>query len=101
LARRNLNDYQKAYLIGKRYQEEKKDPIRPKFDSKVATVTNLSATDNHTEDKIAEQAKVSPKTVRNAEKFANAVDTVAENVGINPQKILWQWSAEVAKTPML
>ena len=67
----------------------------------MATVTNLSATDNHTEEKIAEQAKVSPKTVRNAEKFANAVDTVAENVGINPQKILWQWSAEVAKTPML
>lgn len=54
----------------------------------MATVTNSSATDNHTGEKIAEQAKVSPKTVRNAEKFANAVDTIAENVGINPQKIL-------------
>ena len=54
-----------------------------------------------TVERIAEQSKVNPSTVQRAEKFANAVDKVAENVGINPQKILWQWSAEVAKTPML
>jgi hypothetical protein len=50
----------------------------------VVTVT----TPKKTELKIAEQSKVSPKTVRNAEKFADAVDKVAENTGINPQKIL-------------
>ena len=54
-----------------------------------------------TVERIAEQSKVNPSTIQRAEKFANAVDKVAENVGINPQKILWQWSAEVAKTPML
>ena len=32
-----------------------------------------------TEQKIAEQSNVSPKTVRNAEKFADAVDKVAKN----------------------
>ena len=34
------------------------------------------------------RANVSPRTVRNAEKFADAVDKVAENTGINPQRIL-------------
>jgi len=38
--------------------------------------------------KIAEQSKVNPSTVQRAEKFADAVDKVAENTGINPQKIL-------------
>jgi hypothetical protein len=41
-----------------------------------------------TSDRIAEQNKVSHATVERAEKFAEAVDTVAENTGINPQKIL-------------
>jgi hypothetical protein len=78
LNRRNISPEQRTYLIGKRYKEEKKEPIRPKFDNKVATVTNLQATNGHTEQKIAEQSNVSPKTVRNAEKFADAVDKVSE-----------------------
>ena len=78
-------------MIGKRYQEEKKaigdnqytTPTEsPDITNGVATVT----TPKKTEQKIAEQTQVSPKTVRNAEKFANAVDEVAENVGINPQR---------------
>jgi hypothetical protein len=40
-------------------------------------------------EKIAEQIKVSPKTVQRAEKFTEAVDKVAENIGINPQHILF------------
>jgi hypothetical protein len=38
--------------------------------------------------KIAEQSKVGLSTVQRAEKFADAVDKVAENTGINPQQIL-------------
>lgn len=75
-------------MIGKRYKEEKKEPVRPKFDNKVATVANLQPINRPTETIIADQSKVSPRTVRNAEKFANAVDKVAENTGINPQEIL-------------
>jgi len=33
---------QKAYLIGKRYQEEKTEEGRPKIDSNVGTVHTLS-----------------------------------------------------------
>ena len=84
LSRRNITDDQRAYLLGKRYKEEKKtigenQYTTPKTQSEedesgVVTVT----TPKKTELKIAEQSKVSPKTVRNAEKFADAVDKVAE-----------------------
>jgi len=37
-----------------------------------------------TVNRIAEQSNVNPSTVQRAEKFANAVDTIAENMGINP-----------------
>ena len=93
LNRRNISQDQRTYLIGKRYKEEKKAvgenqyTIPNELDevkSGVVTVT----TPKKTEQKIAEQSNVSPKTVRNAEKFAEAVDKVAENTGINPQKIL-------------
>jgi len=40
-----------------------------------------------TEQKIAEQYNVSPKTVRRAEKYTKAVDKVSENTGISPQQI--------------
>jgi poly-D-alanine transfer protein DltD len=44
--------------------------------------------DNIVEQKIAKKYKVSPNTVRKAEKFANAIDEVANNANINPYKIL-------------
>lgn len=46
--------------------------------------------------KIAEQSKVLHQTVKNAEKFTDAVDKVSENTGINPQNIL---SDEIKTTP--
>ena len=114
LSRRNITDDQRAYLIGKRYKEEKKaigEKVAVGFerlkqltpsDTIAAIKQSLPNLDKNggnsyhesrrnldkTETKIAEQSKVSPKTVRNAEKFADAVDKVAENTGINPQKIL-------------
>jgi hypothetical protein len=82
LARRNINEDQKAYLIGKRYQEEKKD----NGGDRKSVPHNEEV--KPTAQRIAEQHKVSHATVERAEKFANAVDKVAENVGINPQRIL-------------
>jgi hypothetical protein len=88
LSRRNITEDQRAYLIGKRYKVEKKEQARPKLDNKVATIANLPPINRPTGNIIADQSNVSPRTVRNAEKFADAVDKVAENTGINPQKIL-------------
>jgi hypothetical protein len=87
LNRRNITDGQRSYLIGKRYKEEKKEEGRPKFSPKLGHC-DLDIIDKSADQIIAEQTNVSPKTVQRAEKFANAVDKVAKNTGISPQKIL-------------
>jgi len=50
--------------------------------------TDVSLDDKSTSQKIAEQTKVSPRTVERAEKFADAVDKVAENTGIKKKRKL-------------
>jgi hypothetical protein len=64
LNRRNITDGQRTYLIGKRYKEEKKEQSSPKIDNNVATVTTIPSNSSRTEQKIAYQSNVSPKTVR-------------------------------------
>ncbi len=89
LPRRNITDDQRVYLIGKRYKEEK---ITTSFKGNQHTVKKDAISQNvpnpRTAEKIAEQNKVSHMMVKRAEKFANAVDEVAKNTGIDAQKIL-------------
>jgi len=88
LNRRSMTSEQRTYLIGKRYQEEKKEECKPKRkDSSVPLIT-IRPTDSKIEQMLAEKYKVSPKTVRKAEKFANAIDEVANNASIDPYRIL-------------
>lgn len=47
-----------------------------------------SLDEKSTAQRIAEQHNVSKNTVKNAEKYAKAVDSVSENAGISPQQIL-------------
>ena len=88
LNRRSMTNEQRSYLIGKRYQEEKKEESRPKIGNNVVPLVTLRPNNSNIEQKIAEKYKVSPETVRKAEKFANAIDEVANNASINPYKIL-------------
>lgn len=76
LGRRNLTPEQKQYLIGKRSMAEKKAPIRPLQGKKGDQSDPLK-----TVDKIARETKTSPGTVKRAEKFAKAIDNLAENTG--------------------
>jgi len=87
LNRRSMTNEQRNYLIGKRYQEEKKEENRPKKGNSAPLIT-MRPTDSKIEEKLAEKYKVSPGTVRKAEKYANAIDEVANNASINPYKIL-------------
>jgi hypothetical protein len=90
LNRRNISPDQRTYLIGKRYKEEKKaigenqytvtDPDPKVVDNSVNRVMH-NAQPKSTVQKIAEQSKVNPSTIQRAEKFADAVDKVSENVG--------------------
>jgi hypothetical protein len=88
LNRRSMTNEQRSYLIGKRYQEEKKEEGRPKIGNNVVPLVTLRPNNSNIEQKIAEKYKVSPENVRKAEKFANAIDEVANNASINPYKIL-------------
>jgi hypothetical protein len=83
-----MTNEQRSYLIGKRYQEEKKEESRPKIKNNAVPLITMRPTDSKIEQKLAEKYKVSPNTVRKAEKFANAIDEVANNASINPYKIL-------------
>jgi hypothetical protein len=90
LNRRNITDNQRTYLLGKRYKEEKKkhggDRKSEDFTKNVEPESKVQNAPLKTSaQKIAEQVKVNPSTVKRAEKFADAVDKVAENTGINPQ----------------
>jgi hypothetical protein len=63
--------------IGKRYKEEKKEHGGDRVSSPHSEDLKRTA------QKIAEQSKVGHATVERAEKFAKAVDKVAENTGID------------------
>ena len=75
LARRNLTPEQRNYLIGKQYRERKAQGVR----------TDLTSHQNEekltTAEKVAKEHKIGKATVERAAKFAEAVDTIAENVG--------------------
>jgi DNA-binding transcriptional regulator YhcF (GntR family) len=65
LSRRNITDDQRAYLLEKRYKEEKKTIGENQYTSK--TTEDIKRVDHSeppktTAQKIAEQSKVSPKT---------------------------------------
>ncbi|MDQ1254693.1 MAG: hypothetical protein QG646_3963 [Euryarchaeota archaeon] len=88
LNRRSMTSEQRTYLIGKRYQEEKKEECKPKRKDSAVPLITIRPADSKIEQMLAEKYKVSPKTVRKAEKFANAIDEVANNASIDPYRIL-------------
>lgn len=87
LARRNLTPEQRAYLIGKQYLEQKLTPAEAGSMKGKSYGQNVHS--KTTAEAIAETSKVDEKTVRRNASFAEAVDTIAENVGVDArQKIL-------------
>jgi hypothetical protein len=87
LGRRNLTDEQRAVVIGRLYKAVKQNPILnlkqfqkdngdrvPNFGTRLGSAATARA--------IAEQFGVGKTTVRNAEKFADAVEALQE---ISPQ----------------
>lgn len=83
LGRRNLDEKQKSYLIGKRYQSEKKnksDNLKPGGPSQNPSKGH-SVPSRATAESIGEEVGKSGKQVKRDEKFTAAVDTLAENIG--------------------
>jgi phage N-6-adenine-methyltransferase len=88
IGRRNITPQQRAYLIGKIYRETKKEQGEHTGNQyTMERANNLPLP--KTAERIAEQFNVSHQTVKNAEKFADAVDTIADTYGGEAkQKIL-------------
>jgi hypothetical protein len=74
LGRRNASEEQKSYLRGKRYIAEKKAPHRPESEGDQSDHLKTS-------ERLADEYGVSAPTIRRDAKFAEAVDSIATNVG--------------------
>lgn len=80
LGRRNLTLEQRNYFIGKLYQEQK----QAHGGDRKSKGNNFPL--KSTAQKIAEEQKVTDRTVKNAEGFAQAVDTIATNTDTEARK---------------
>jgi len=81
LGRRNLTPEQISYLRGKQYQAQAKDAHRPKDNgTKVGPL--------RTDERLAEEYKVTRQTICNDTTFATAVDTVTAAVPEAKQALL-------------
>lgn len=86
LARRNITDEQRKYLIGKRMANEKKQGERTDLtfrqsDEKSNEVVRQNDGKPKTSGAIATEYGVSSRTVERNQDYAKAVDAIAENVG--------------------
>lgn len=81
LGRRNVTPEQRNYLIGKMYRETKNEVSNPDGINQHKEDGCNSCNQPKTEEIIAEKFNVSPRTVHNAEKFADAVDTLGNQYG--------------------
>lgn len=83
LGKRNLTREQKSYLRGKQYTSEKKKVTNETGSNQYSEV-ELGGNNYHqpkTHERLAEQHKVSPRTIQNDEKYANALDKIAKVAG--------------------
>jgi phage N-6-adenine-methyltransferase len=87
LGRRNCSEEQKAYLRGKRYKHEKKKQGGTGANQHKEQSGN-SCHSAKTEEKLAAEYSVSPKTIRNDAAFAESVDAIAEVAPEVKQEIL-------------
>lgn len=87
LGKRNLTDAQKSYLRGKQYELEKLKQGRPQKKGE-----NISPFPKHqkTVDRLAEQHKVSDRTIKNDERYAKMIDRLSTNYPELKWKILNQ-----------
>lgn len=93
LNRRNLNDSQRRYLMGKQYERMKKRQ-GGRSDRTFGEGKNSTP---KTAEKLAEAYKVNEKTVRDNGKYAKAIDTIAENHGDAVKNMVLSGNIDITK----
>tara|TARA_R110002095_G_scaffold165188_3_gene143395 strand:+ start:1175 stop:2215 length:1041 start_codon:yes stop_codon:yes gene_type:complete len=108
LGRRNLAPKQRDYLVGLRYQAEKKNDKENLTKPKNAPKTSGAQNDppKKTAERIGNEVGKSPAQVKRDSEFARAVDAIIENVGpetkseiLASKKISKTKVVEIAKLP--
>lgn len=97
LGRRNITPEQASFLRGKRYLAEKKAPHRPEKRYQNDNVTEPE----RTHERLAEELKVSPATIIRDAEFAEAIDTLAENVGTEFKNAVLSGDMKVTKADVV
>jgi len=85
--RRSINEMTRAYLIGTRFLEEKKDVGRSKFSQKIPHCGVIIGYKS-TRDVIGKQSNAGHTTVERAAKFSEALNKVVAATGIKRNSIL-------------
>lgn len=78
LSRRNLTPEHKNYLIGKKYNEEKRDAPSAAQSARYQKDTKSG---KRTRDAVAKRCKVAPATVARAAKYHDAIETITQACG--------------------
>jgi len=103
LDRRNLTSEQISYLRGKRYLNEKKSHGGSEFNPNGRKGKEPSGKNYHSEkpkktsQMVAEELKVSEKTVRNDGNFTESVDKIEKNLGKQAKSKILSRQTKVAK----
>lgn len=79
LARRNITQEQRDYLLGKMYSSQKQS--KGKYDRNQVQQNTRQNDGYVTSEAIAKKFNVSSRTVERAERFTKSIDTLAENCG--------------------
>ncbi len=91
-ARRNITENDKTYLLGRRYEAEKKKARNPtgrnQYSEDCPQSGDIPITTNRTAERIASELGVGKNTVLRAGNFAKAVDTLAAESPTIKRKIL-------------
>jgi len=96
LGRRNLTPEQKSYLRGKRYNAEKNQGFKGNQHSGIRQNDG-----KQTAEQLADEYKVSPRTIERDGRFAEAVDTIATNVGVETKQQILSRENPVPKKEIL
>jgi hypothetical protein len=98
LTRRNLDKLQRNYFMGMVYKAEKKPKGTNQYTMNEDGRKSATQSKKSTAEKVGKLFHVSHETVKEAEKFADAINNYAKNSEIKPYELLSTFSNEIKTT---
>ena len=99
--RRNLSPDQLSYIRGKQYQNRKHDKINNLLQNESILPKGQNVPSGNTAECLAHQHKVSPKTIKRDARYAQAVDSIAENCGAGARDVILSHNVRITKKEVI